>query len=109
MVFGMAGMYNIDDLLNLASREGAEELRLEPGRPPVMALHGKYRVIDGTPLTADDVAALFHSIATEDQRRELDRCGNTRFTFAVRHSGQFSVSAALQGEQLNLNIKNLGL
>src|SRR5260221_11807327 len=35
-VFGMAGMYSMNDLLNLLAQEGAEEVRLEPGKPPVM-------------------------------------------------------------------------
>jgi hypothetical protein len=32
MEFGMAVIYSINDLLNLVAREGAKELRLEPGR-----------------------------------------------------------------------------
>jgi len=101
-------MYNMEDLLNLIAREGAEELRLEPGRPPVMVLQGKARVIDGALVSSDNVTELFRSIATEEQSRELRQCGDIHFTFAARNSARFSVGAGLRKECLSLRIKNLG-
>jgi Tfp pilus assembly ATPase PilU len=108
MVFGMAGMYHIHDLLNLVAREGAEELRLEPGRPPVMMLQGKLQMIDGGLLTGDEVAELFRSIATDAQQRELDQCGNLRFVFAAGNAARFNVTAVTQEQHLCLTVKNLG-
>lgn len=101
-------MYNMKDLINLAAKEGADELRLEPGHPPLMLLHGKARVLDGPLLTSDQVTELFRGIATEEQCRELELCGDTRFRYAVEHSAQFSVRAAMQGSRFSLAITNLG-
>jgi Tfp pilus assembly ATPase PilU len=108
MLSRMAGMYNIHDLLNLVARQGADELRLEPGRPPVMMLQGKLKIIDGGLLTSDEVAELFRSIATEEQRRELDQCGNLRFILAAGNSARFNVTAAMQEQHLCLTAKSLG-
>ena len=105
---GMAGMYRMRDLLNLAAREEAAELRLEAGRPPVMLLRGKSQMIDGVLLTSDEVAELFRSIATEEQRRELDQCGDLCFIFVADNSARFSITAVLQGQHLSLTAKNLG-
>ncbi|HEV2207928.1 MAG TPA: hypothetical protein VG167_04090 [Verrucomicrobiae bacterium] len=105
---GMAGMYNMNDLLNLLAREGADEMHLEPDRPPVMLLQGKPRVMDGALITSDTVAALFRGIATEEQRRELELCGNIHFAYTGANSARFLVKAAINGEHLNLSIKNLG-
>ena len=104
----MPGMYNIHDLLDLVAREGADELRLEPGRPPVIVLQGKSRVIDGALVTSDNVAELFRGIATEEQSRELGRCGDVHFAFAAHNSARFNVTALIQNEHLNVTIKNLG-
>ncbi|MGH7969221.1 MAG: hypothetical protein ACREIC_10900 [Limisphaerales bacterium] len=101
-------MYSLGDLLNLVAREAAEELRLEPGRPPVMVLQGKPRVIDGALVTSDNVAELFRGIASEEQRREFELCGNIHFTFIAPNSAQFKVRATLQGESISLSIRNLG-
>jgi len=42
----MAGMYCLNDLLKLVESEQAEELRLEPGSSPEMAVGGRIRVLD---------------------------------------------------------------
>lgn len=104
----MAGMYRMLDLLNLVAREGAVELQLQPGSPPVMVLHGKPRVIDGPLITSDQVAELFRSIATGEQSRELDKCGDIRFSYNAENAMRFTVSATTQGGKLSVRVKNVG-
>ncbi len=103
----MPGMYSMNDLLKLMAREGAAELRLEPDRPPMMLLHGQTRVLDGPLITSHDVAQLFDGIATQEQRRELDLCGDVRFRYVGGHSEQFTVKAELHDAVLSLRITNL--
>jgi Tfp pilus assembly ATPase PilU len=104
----MAGMYSMNDLLKLLAQQGGEEVRLEPGKPPVMVLQGKPKVVDGALVTSDYVSELLRGVATEEQRRELDSCGDLHFTFVAAGSSRFSLQAAIQGENLSLRIKNLG-
>ena len=101
-------MYHLKDLLLLAVQEGAEELLLEPDLPPRMRLHGKVRVLDGPLLTSDQISELLRSIALDEQRRELELCGNARFRYAAEHSAQFSVHAQTQKGRLHVKIKYLG-
>ncbi len=104
----MAGMYRMHDLLNVAAHEAAEELRLESDRPPLMRLRGKSRLLDGPGLTEDQVLELFRSIATTEQCRELEMCGDSCFLYAAENSTRFSVNARLRGGHLSVEIKNLG-
>ena len=104
----MAGMYHLKDLLLLAAQESAEELLLEPDHPPRMRLHGTVRVLDGPLLTGDEVDELLRSIATEEQRRELELCGDAHFRHAADHLAPFSVHARSQGNRLHVRIKYLG-
>ena len=101
-------MYCINDLMNLAVREAAEEIRLEPGQPPVMVLQGKARALDLPSLTEDNVAELFRSFASPEQIDELGRCGDVRFNHVFQHSAQFAVVALMQHEHITLKLKNLG-
>jgi Tfp pilus assembly pilus retraction ATPase PilT len=103
----MSGMYSMKDLLNLVAQQGAVELRLEPERPPMMVLRGKVRVLDGPLVTSDHITELFRSIATDEQRRELDLCGSTHFNYAASHAAHFSVRAGMDGKSLRMTIKNL--
>jgi Tfp pilus assembly ATPase PilU len=107
MVCRMGGMYRMQDLLKLLVQEGGDELRLAPGRPPVMVLHGSARLMDGGLVTSDDIAELFHSIATAEQNQELTRCGDSHFILPTEHSGRFKISASMEGEELNLTVRSL--
>lgn len=103
----MAGMYHLKDLLLLAVQECAEELLLEPDEPPRMRSHGKMRVLDGPLLTSDQIGELLRSITTDDQRRELELCGDARFRYGVEHLAQFSVHAQTKNNRLHVKIKCL--
>jgi Tfp pilus assembly ATPase PilU len=98
----------MNDLLNLVARQGAAELRLQPDSPPVMVLHGQPRVIDGPLVTSDQVTELFRSIATEEQNRELDQCGDIHFSYNAQNAMRFTVTATTKGGNLSVRIKNLG-
>jgi hypothetical protein len=105
---GVTGMYCMNDLMNLAAREGAEEFRLEAGHPPVMVLQGKARALDLPSLTEDNVTELFRSFASPEQIEELRRCGDVRFNHRFQNSAQFAVLAMVKHEHMSLKLKNLG-
>jgi Tfp pilus assembly ATPase PilU len=109
MIAAVAGMYNMVDLLKLVAREGAKELLLEPGRPPVMALQGKWRVVDGETLTSANVAELFKGLASGQQRRELERCGDIQFVCAAEHLKRFNVTAESREGKLVVKVRNLAV
>ena len=101
-------MYCINDLMNLAAREAAEEFRLEAGRPPEMVLQGKVRALDLPPLTEENVMELFRSFASPEQIDELGRCGDVRFNHIFQNSAQFAVVARVKLDHISLKLKNLG-
>jgi len=103
----MAGMYCMDDLLELVLREQAEELRLQVGHPPLMVVRGESRRIDVTAITTDNVTELFQSLATENQLKELRACGEIHFIHLFQNSARFSVTARVQHEAFDVKIKNL--
>lgn len=101
-------MYQLKDLLRLAVQESADELLLEPDQPPRMRLQGKVRVLDGPLLSNDQVDELLRSIATDEQCRELELCGDARFRYAGDNLTQFNVHAQLQQNRLRVAIRCLG-
>jgi Tfp pilus assembly pilus retraction ATPase PilT len=98
----------MNDLMNLAAREGAEEFRLEAGQPPIMVLRGRARALDLPSLTEDNVTELFRSFASFEQIEELRRCGDVRFNQIFQNSAQFAVVALMQHEHISLKLKNIG-
>ncbi len=105
----MAGMYSIKDLLALIDSEGAQELRLAPGSQPIMLLHGRPRPLAVSPLTGDNVAELLRSFAPPEQLKELHACGDTHFIYQSETTAKFSINAAMKGEEITVQIRNLRL
>ena len=100
-------MYCLEDLVKLALSEGAEELHLEAGSPPVISSGGKPRALDLPPLTNDHVTELFSSFATEAQVEELRRCGDVHFNHQFQNSSRFRVNALMEREQTVVKMKYL--
>ena len=103
----MAGMYCLNDLLKLLQSEQAEELRLEPGRSPEMAVGGRIRVLDLPPIAGDEVGGLFRTFAPPEHLEELSRCGDVHFNFSFQRSARFKVSAFLKGQDMSLKLRRL--
>jgi Tfp pilus assembly ATPase PilU len=103
----MAGLYSMRDLLNLVEREGAQELWLRAGEPPLTILRGQMRRLDEVRLTNNDTTELFRSVATSDQLGELQQCGDIHFIYVSQHSARFGAYAAIEHEEISLRIKNL--
>lgn len=97
----------MNDLLNLMAQERAEELRLEPGKSPVLIQHGETHMVDTRTVSSADLQDLFASISTETQRDELERCGDVHYPYAGQNGTRFKVTAMVEGAGINLRIKNL--
>ena len=100
-------MYCLNDLLKLIESEQAEELRLEPGKSPEMAVGGRIRVLDLPPITGDEVAGLLRTFALPEHLEELSQCGDVHFNFAFPQSARFKVSASLKGQDVSLKLRRL--
>src|SRR5437868_13239408 len=97
-------MYSIDDLLHLANSDGADELRLHVGMPPIMVLEGEHHAIEGPPITTEDAEQLLESVATTRQRRELRERGFVQFIYRFRRITDFVVCARMEDENVGIDI-----
>jgi len=97
-------MYSMDDLLHLANSDGADELRLHVGMPPVIMLEGEPHTIDGPSITTEDAERLLQGIANTRQRRALRESGVVQFIYRFRRITDFVVCARMEGENVGLDI-----
>ena len=73
--------YSMSDLLQLVVSEGAADLHLRVGVPPVIRLHGVLHRVEGPQIKPEDTEELMRSITSEDhiqQCRERDDRGRIR-------------------------------
>jgi Tfp pilus assembly ATPase PilU len=97
-------MYSMDDLLYLVHSDGADELRLHVGQPPVLVLDGEPQPIEGPAITTEDAAQLWHSIADTRQRRALRDHGVVEFIYRFRGRASFVVLARMEDENVGMDI-----
>jgi twitching motility protein PilT len=82
----------IDKLLQACVKQGASDIHIVVGQPPVFRLHGRMRKLETQTLEADDTVALMKSIAPERSQRELQEKGSADFGFAFGELARFRVS-----------------
>ncbi len=92
----------MDDLLYLIHSDGADGLRMEVGRPPIVIMDGEDQEIEGSAATAEDAERLLQSVTDTRQRRELREQGKVEFIFKFRHCASFVVHAEIRDENLFL-------
>ncbi len=71
------GTILIDKLLSACVKQGASDLHISVGQPPVIRLHGRMRRLETKSLTPDDTVALMKSITPERCQTELQEAGGS--------------------------------
>src|SRR6187200_3013827 len=84
--------YQMSDLLQLVVSEGASDLHIRVGTPPVIRLHGVLHRVEGPSLKAEDTEELMRSITSEDHIQNVRERGGADFGFAFGELARFRVS-----------------
>ena len=82
----------MSDLLQLVVAEGAADLHIRVGIPPVIRLHGVLHRVEGPPLRPEDTEELMRSITSEEQIQHVRERGGADFGFAFGELARFRVS-----------------
>ncbi|MDO8630395.1 MAG: ATPase, T2SS/T4P/T4SS family, partial [Phycisphaerales bacterium] len=100
----MASLH-IDRLLETVIKQGASDLHLTVGRPPVIRIHGHLRALETKVLLPEDTVALMKAITPERSQQELQEEGGCDFAFAFGEAGRFRVSIFKQKGNIALVLR----
>lgn len=84
--------YSMSDLLHLMVSEGAADLHIRVGVPPVIRLHGVLHRVEGPLLEPEDTEELMRSMTSEDHIQHVRERGGADFGFAFGELARFRVS-----------------
>ncbi len=82
----------MSDLLQLTVDEGASDLHIRVGIPPMLRIHGALTPLDLPPLTPEDTERLMKSITSSDHQQHVREHGGTDFGLGFGEVGRFRVS-----------------
>ncbi len=97
----------MDDLLQLAVDEGASDLHLTVGLPPMMRLHGHLEGLDCSPLTPADTERLMKSITSSSDQQKLRESGGSDFGFGFGDQARFRVSIFKQKGHVGIVLRQI--
>ena len=97
----------IDKLLQACVKQGASDIHIVVGQPPVFRLHGRMRRLETKVLEADDTVQLMKSIAPERCQRELQESGSSDFGFAFGTQARFRVSIFKQRGFISMVLRQI--
>lgn len=88
----MSNNVEMNELLELAVNEGASDLHITVGLPPMLRIHGGLHPIQSEPLTPEDTERLMKSMTSPDHQQKVREMGGTDFGFGFGESARFRVS-----------------
>ncbi len=97
----------IDKLLEACVKQGASDIHITVGQPPVFRLHGRLRKLETKVLEPDDTVALMKSISPERCQRELQEQGGSDFGFAFGDKARFRVSIFKQRGNIAMVLRQI--
>src|SRR5258708_22103393 len=99
--------YSMSDLLQLVVAEGAADLHLRVGVPPVIRLHGVLHKVEGPTLRPEDTEELMRSITSEDHIQQVRERGGADFGFAFGDMARFRVSVFKEKGNFGLVLRQI--
>ena len=98
---------NMDRLLSACVSQGASDLHIVVGRPPVLRIDGSLRSLETKVLEPDDTTALMKSITPDKNQQELQEEGGTDYGFAYGDEARFRVAVFRQKGNLSIVLRRI--
>jgi twitching motility protein PilT len=98
---------NMDRILQACVSQGASDIHLSVGRPPVLRIDGHLRSLETKVLEPDDTAGLMKSITPDRCQQELQEEGGTDFGFAFGEAARFRVSVFRQKGNVSIVLRQI--
>lgn len=97
----------IHELLQTAVEQGASDLIVTVGSPPVIRKSGGLVRLSGQRLTPADTDGFLHQLLVEEQREVFARTGEISFSYSVFGTGRFRVQAFRQRGTASITIRTI--
>ena len=83
----------LDQLLRTIVEQGASDLHLRSGEPPIVRLHGEMKRLDQPPLDPETLEQMLRSIMPERNRHEFTETNDTDYAYEIAGVARFRANA----------------
>ena len=99
--------HDLIDFLVLAAEQGASDLHLTAGAPPMMRIAGVIKPLTEEPLSAEDTRRLVVDALKEGQRTKLENDWQLDFALQVENVGRFRGNACYVSGAIEANFRRI--
>ncbi|SNB47567.1 type IV pilus twitching motility protein PilT [Geobacter sp. DSM 9736] len=89
-------MARIDALFRMMKEQGASDLHLSTGSPPIFRLHGEMERLNFKALSHDELKSILYEILTEKQKEEFEKKNDLDFAYSVEGLARFRGNLLMQ-------------
>jgi twitching motility protein PilT len=87
---------NITELLTFTKQQGASDLHLSAGLPPMIRLHGSLRRLKMNPLSKEELRKMLYEILSEEQKKRFEKELEIDLSHSVKDVARFRVNVYRQ-------------
>jgi twitching motility protein PilT len=87
---------DVDELLRLMTKQGASDLHLKPGRPPLLRVTGRLVPIGAPRLTPDQIGGMVNAILQPHQKNHLEERMSVDLGYGVPGLARFRCNVYMQ-------------
>lgn len=98
---------DIKALLEEMTEQGASDLHLVGGVPPVIRIDGRLKMLEGKPLTPEETKSLIYSMMRDEKIAEFEKTHELDFSFGVSRVGRFRTNVSVQRGSVAVAIRRL--
>ncbi len=98
---------SMNELLEAVIEEGASDLHITVGLPPMLRVHGELRPLDLANLAAADTERLMKSITSDNYQQKIREVGGCDFGFGFGGKARFRVSVFRQKGNVGMALRQI--
>ncbi len=87
---------DISELLLFVHKEGASDLHISAGEPPMVRIYGEIKRIEIPPLTREDLHVMLYDVLNDRQRKKFEEVNELDFSLELKGVARFRVNAFRQ-------------
>ncbi|OGL40038.1 MAG: twitching motility protein PilT [Candidatus Schekmanbacteria bacterium RIFCSPHIGHO2_02_FULL_38_11] len=87
---------DISELLLFSHGQGASDLHISSGEPPMLRINGDMQKVDMPSLSKEEVHSLLYDILNDQQRKVFEESHEIDFSIALKEIARFRVNAFVQ-------------
>lgn len=100
----------LNELLVSAQQNGASDLHLKPGSPPILRIDGRLELIQGhAALSVEEVGGIYGELTSEAQRQAFEQEPELDFSYQGEEGSRYRVNIARQMGELSLSLRRISL